>query len=159
MIDSTTCHRVGSRLPLNGQGDGAGASRLVIIPGRHLVILHTVDDLPKLFEAHRRTIPIGHNERAIGGRIGKLAGGLDGEGLVLSIQGSRGEVDIRAGDRIFDFINADPHRSQSLGIELHPHGVFLRPIDLHLRDPVHHGDALRHEGVGIFIHHRQRQDG
>jgi len=152
-------HRIGSRLTLDGQNNGAGAAGLVIIPARHFVVFHTVDDLSQILETHRRTIAIGHNERTVGGGFSKLAGCLNGKGLVLAIKGSRGEVDVGTGDGVADVVEPDSHGSQGLGIDLHPHGVFLRPIDLYLGDPVHHGDALRHEGVGIFVNHRQRQDG
>ena len=50
-------------------------------------------------------------------------------------------------------------RGQRLGIELDAHGVLLRAEHLHLGHAADHGDALRHQGLGVFVHVGERQRG
>ena len=69
---------VGAGLALDGEDDGA----LVVVPARHLVRLHAVDDAAELLEPHRRAVAVGDDQRAIGGGVGELPARLDAEGLV-----------------------------------------------------------------------------
>ena len=52
-------------------------------------------------------------------------------------------------NRRVDFVQANALGYQLVGIQLHAHGVFLRAEDLHSRDTVDHGDALREQGTAM----------
>ena len=68
------------------------------------------------------------------------------------VQNAGGQVHVAALNRIGDFINADLPAGQRLGIELGVNRILLRPEHAHLRHAAHHGDALRHQRFGVFVH-------
>ena len=138
---------VGAGLALNGQHHGVDP----VVPGGHLVVLHAVDDLAQRLQPHRRAVAISDDERPVGGGVLELAVGLHDERLVRSEKSSGGQVDVGILDGVRHLIDADAARGQRLGIKLHPHRVFLRAIQLHLRHAGDHGDALRHQRVGVVI--------
>ena len=138
---------VGAGLALDGQHHGVDP----VVPGHHLVVLHAVDHLAQRFQTHRRAVAISDDERPVSGGVLELAVGLHHERLVRAEKGSGGQVDVGILDGVRHLINADAARGQRLGIKLHPHGVFLRSIQLHLRHAGDHGNALRHERVRVVI--------
>ena len=77
----------------------------------------------------------------------------------VPVEGARGQIDIALLQCALTTSSmpmlAD---GQGLGVELDPHGIFLRAEDLHLGHAADHGDALGHEGLGIFIDRRRGQD-
>ena len=87
--------------------DGEDHRPVVVVPARDLVGLHAVDDAPELLEADGRAVAIGDDQRPVGGGIGELAGGLDGEGLVRPVQRAGGQVDVRLGERLLHLVDAD----------------------------------------------------
>ena len=64
---------------------------------------------------------------------------------------------VRVLDGRVDFIDANLPRGQGLRIELDAHGIFLRAVDLHLRDALHHRDSLGEHRLGILIDGVERQ--
>ena len=146
-------HRVRARLALDGQEN---APR-VVKPAGYFVVLDTVEDLAKLLEAYRGTVAVGHDERAVDGRFGELAGGLHRKGFVGPVERPRRQVHVGPSQGRLHIIDADPARGQRIGVQLHPHGVFLRAKDQHLRYAADHGKALGDEGLRIFVHGGERQ--
>ena len=143
---------VGSRLPLNRQNDGAVA----VVPARYLVVLDVVEHLAELVEMNRSAVSVGDNHLSELLCVLELPVGLDRGGFVQTPQRSRRHADVLRANCGRDFIYADPAIGEGSGIELHAHGVFLAAIDLYLRDPRHHRDALRHERLAVLIKLRER---
>ena len=52
---------------------------LDVVPARHFVVLHTVDDPADILEPDGIAVPVCHDQRTIGCRIHELAGRLYGE--------------------------------------------------------------------------------
>ncbi len=48
-------------------------------------------------------------------------------------------------------------RRQLVGIHLPPHRELLRAVDKHARHAADHGDALRQQGIRIFVNRIERQ--
>ena len=146
---------VRARLALNGEHDRARA----VEPARHLAVLHAIDHLTDVLQAHRRAVAVGdhHGRERLGGQ--ELAVRIDDVGLVRAPEGARGQVHVAAGDGADDLVDADLPQCERLRIELDAHRVLLRAVDLHLRDARHHRDALREERLAEFIELLQREGG
>ena len=56
---------VGAGLALDAENDGALLVVVRVEPGRGLVVLHAVDDVAQILQAHRRAVAIGHHQRSI----------------------------------------------------------------------------------------------
>ena len=69
---------------------------LGVEPGSGLVVLHAVDDVAELFQADRRAIAIGDDQRPVLRGAHQLAGGLQGECALRSDDAAGGQVDVPA---------------------------------------------------------------
>ena len=56
-----------------------------------------------------------------------------------------------------DLIHADLPRGQCLRIQLNPYRIFLRAVNLNLRDAFHHRNPLAHQRFGVAIDGVRRQ--
>ena len=92
-----------------------------------------------------------------GGRVVKLAGGMDHGLPCAAVELAGGLVDVRRAKRVGHLIDADAARGQCIGIDLHAHGAFLRAIDVDLCHAVERGQSSRHQRFRILIHLRQQQ--
>ena len=148
-------HGVGAGLALHHQGDGAA----IVEPAGHLVVFDAVDDAAELFQADRRAIAVGDDQRAVlfGGL--ELSAGLHGEGLLGTPQGSGGQVDVVLGEGRLDVLDGDAAGGQQVRIELRAHRVFLRAVDVDLRHAAEHRDPLGNHGLGVIIDHGERKGG
>ena len=144
---------VGARLSLNGQDDGPGS----FVPGGDLVVGDAVDHPAQLRQAHGLAAPVGHDEGPVRLGGGELPRGLDRKGLMGAVEGPGGQVDVFFPDRVGHLVNPQAAAGQGLGVQLDAHRKLLLPEDLDLGHPVDHGNALGHEGVGIFVHGGQGQ--
>src|SRR6185436_6809401 len=142
-----------ARLALDGEHDAA----FVVEPGGELVVFHTVDDAADFREAHGRAIPIGDHDRAKRRRIQQLAVGFDCVGAICAVKRAGWQVGVVPVDCIGDLVDANSARSQRFGVELNAHRVFLGTNDRHLRDPVDGRNALRQQGLCIFVYRRHGQ--
>ena len=147
-------HGIGPGLALHGQGD---AGRAVIAPGQLLVLLHAVDDLPDVAQAHGRAVPVGHHHIPEGAGILQLARSLDGLRPPRPVQRTGGQLAVGGHDGLGNLVNAEAARGQRVRVKLHAHGVFLLAVDDHLRHALDHGEALADEGVGVFVEIVERQ--
>ena len=75
---------------MNIQYDGG----ILIGPGGLLGVLHSVDNVGDISEAHRRTIVIGDDERAIAVAGDELIVRADGVSLMQAIESTLGLIDI-----------------------------------------------------------------
>ena len=62
-----------------------------------------------------------------------------------------GRLVLLAVDGLLHFVDADAAGRELVGIHLHAHGILLRAVHLHARDAADHGDALRHQGLGVLV--------
>ncbi len=69
----------------------------------------------------------------------------------------RRQVDVAGGDAVRDFVDPDGPRRQRFGVELDPHSVLGGAIHVDLRDARDRGQALRDEGLGVFVQVRERE--
>ena len=72
---------------------------LVVVPIRDLVVLHAVDHVAQLFQADRRAIAVGHDQRPVERGARELAIGLQRERLVRAVQRAVGQVHVGVLDR------------------------------------------------------------
>ena len=96
-----------ARLAEDRHGDrpfGAGGG---VEPGESLVVFDGVEDRGDFVEADRCAADGRYDHGFKGVGVGKLAGGMDGDDLVLSIQSSGGNVDVVAADGGLHFVDAD----------------------------------------------------
>ena len=145
---------VGAGLPLDGQDDGA---LVRVEPAGDPVVLHRVDHDSQVGEPHRRAATVGDDERAVGGGVVELPLGLDGEGLVGSLQRPGREVDVAVGERGRHLVDPDLPGGERRRVHPGPHRVLLRAVHRHLRYAGHHGDPLPHHGVGVLVDLEERQ--
>ena len=129
---------VGAGLPLDAENDGALRLLRRVEPGCGLIVLNAVDHVAQFFQAHRRPVAIGHDQRPVlrGGH--QLPGGLQRESALRPDDGACRQIDVPVLESRLDFIDADLPRSEQVRIHLHVHGVFLRAQYLHLRHAAHH---------------------
>src|SRR5438034_2249143 len=81
----------------------------------------------------------------------ELAVRLHGVGPVRAPQDARRQVDVAGGDAVRDLVDPDGPRRQRFGVELDPHGVLGGAVHVDLRDARDRGQALRDEGLGVFV--------
>ncbi len=143
---------VGARLTLHREHHRA----LAVRPSRGLVVLHAVEHAPDILEPHRRSVLISDDQRAIRRRVGQLTLGIDGERLMRAVERAGRHIDVGVLDRRRDFVDADAARRKRLRIELNPHRVLLRSVNLHLRDAANHRDALGEVSLRVLIDLRNR---
>ena len=91
--------------------------------------------LAQLFQAHRRAVAIGHDQRPV------LRRRCVSWPVACSVKARCGPMIVPVGrltfqlfSAVFDFVDADLLRGQRMRIHLHVHGVLLRAQHLHLRD-------------------------
>ena len=138
---------VRARLALDCQNNGA----FIIIPVRHLVVFHAVDDPAQFFKTDRRAVAVGHNQRAIGCGIVKLPGCLNSKCLLFALQSPCRKVHISQRKCVSHVINADLFGCKGPRVELGADRKFLRAEDLHLGNAADHRNTLGYEGIRIFI--------
>src|SRR5262249_8216866 len=85
---------VASRLTKREQTDSADRAVGVVQPGNTPQVLLVVYYCRDLFQAHRLTIPPGHDHRPIVRRFHQLPAGVDVEGVMGPDQSARGHVDV-----------------------------------------------------------------
>ncbi len=150
---STTSTVLVPGLALNRQNDGS----LVVHPGPNLVIFHVVQHAAQFFQPHRIAVAVGDDHAPVLSGVGQLAGRLNGERLLVPIQFSGRKIAVVGHDGGLHFIDADAASGQRVRIQLNAHRVFLAAENIHLRYAGNGGDALRHHGLGVFIHRVNRQ--
>ncbi len=147
--------RVLAGLLLDREDDAAGRAVLVDVPRRRLVVLDAVDGAADVPHPHRRPVPVGHDERAVLGRLRELAGGLHRVRRVLAPERPRRDVHVRGGDGGGSLVDSDAPVGERARVDLDAHGVFLRAEHLHLRDAGDRRDALRHDRLGVLVERRE----
>ena len=140
--------RVGVRLALNGDDDGAHAVEL----GPRLVVLDRVVDLGDVLQPHRRAVAPGHHRRLEIGRVG--LGALDLAGCraaaavrMLPIGADRGQ----RGHGQPDLLHRDAARRQRVEIVLDAHGPLLGALDVDLGDARQRRQLRAHHLVGELV--------
>ena len=150
---STISNRIRSGLARHGKNDSARA----VVPGDRFVVFDAVDDVGKFFEPQRDAVAPLDNQRPIGCGIRQLAGGLDRERLFSTVQTSRRKIHIALLDRALNFIDADPMRSELVGIHLDANRVFLSADTPGRAIPADRRDALGEHRLRVFVDGVQRQ--
>ena len=116
-----------------------------------LVVLHAVDHLRHVAQPDRGAIPVGDDHGPVFPCPHKLAVDLDIVGGMRAVQRARRNIDIPIAEGGIDLIEADLARGQLVGVHPHPDGVLGGAEHLHLGHAIHHGYALRHHGLGVFV--------
>jgi hypothetical protein len=148
---------VGSRLALDAQDDGPFAFLFARIePGRGLVILHVVDDVSQVLQAHRGAIAVGDDQRLVGGRAGELSAGLQREGALRTGDLARRQVHVPGFERRLHLVDSDLVGSERVRVHLDVHCVLLLAQHLHLRHAAGHRNALRDPRLGVVVEGVQR---
>ena len=152
---------VGARLAHHDQVDGAVGVLAVDKHRGGLVVLDAVDHLGDVPEPHRRPVAPRHHQRAVLPGPHELPAGLNVEGRVRAVESAGRQVHVPALDGGVDLVEPELPRSQFVRVHLHPHGVFLRPEDHHLRDAADHREPLRDARLRILVElpHGQRLRG
>ena len=88
MAEASRVDRYLAGLPADRQDFGPR----VIEPVCNLVILDAVDNTPKLLKAHRGTIAVGHDQRAVGRSVDELVALLDGRYPESRVRAFAGEL-------------------------------------------------------------------
>ncbi len=140
---------VGAGLALHGQDDGPR----VPAPAGDLVVLHAVDDLSQVVQAHWRPVAPCHDQGPEGGGVHELAAGLHVHGRELAVQVPVGRLTCGTVDGVGHLFEAHVTACQGLGVELHPHRVLLGAIDRDLGHAADHGDARGDDVVGVLVDH------
>ena len=86
---------VGAGLPLDVEDDG----RRQVHPGRLLHVFDAVDHFGDVGQSHRRTVPVGDDQRPVLVARKDLVVGPDRVGLALPVERAFGLVDVRLRDR------------------------------------------------------------
>ena len=146
-------HDVRSRLLLDHQADVPHA----LIPAGGLVLLDAVVHARHVSEPHGVAISVRDHHRGVRRRIQELAVGEHREDTIAAGHRAGRQVDVRRLHRGDDLIDADAVRRELPRIDVDADRVFLRSEHVHLRNAVHHGDALRDVGIGVLIHRRERK--
>lgn len=139
--------RVGAGLPLDRQALG----RRVEIPCADAFVLRRVDDIGDVLEAHRRAVPVRHDDFSKGGRVEQLIVGVEGVDLVRAFEGSLRPIDGRRRQRSAHLFEADAPRRKRAGIDLDTHRIRSRAEDPRFRDAVHRRQLLRQVRVGVVV--------
>src|ERR1035438_10353432 len=145
--------RIGSRLPLDCQNHAAHA----LEPRHGVLVFDAVDHVGELLQANGHAILVGDDQGPVGGGARQLATRLHGEGLLLAVQPACRQVHVVALDGLHHVVETDAARGQFVGIQLHPHGVFLRAKNLHAGNAAGHGNPLRQQRLRVFVHRRSEE--
>ena len=103
-------------------------------------------------EADRAAVAVGDHDRAVLRRpCISWPLGLHDEIALRPVQRAGRPVDVRAGDRLRDFVDADLPRGELRRIDVDADGELLRAEHVDLRDAADHRQALRQDRLGILV--------
>ncbi len=152
-------HGVGARRLLDRDALG----RTIVEPRAGTGVLHRIDDVAHILDAHRRAVAIGDDQLPVRLCVEQLVVGLQRDHLVLALDRTFGLVDGRVHERAAHVLEADAVRGERRRIDLHPRGVQFLAEDRHLPDPGHRRQPLaKHQVrvvVELVVRHRVRMDG
>ena len=125
-------------------------------PVRPLVAQNAVDDLRDLAEAHRGSVAIGNDQRAVRGSFGKFGVRLQCRRLLWSAERTDRHVRAGGGERALNFIEPDAADRQQVGIDLDADGKFLRAVSEDLRHPGQRRYALPDVDLDVVVYDGKR---
>ncbi len=108
---------VGARLALHVQHD----RRLVVGPGGQAHVLGVVLDAGHVAHAQRRAVLVGDDQVAVGVGGVQLVVGVQGRGTGRAVEAALGAVEVVAGHRAAQVLQAQPGRRQRRRVGAHPH--------------------------------------
>ena len=109
-----------------------------------------------VIEVNRRSVAIGHHDLAVFLRLRHGGRGGQGYALLGPVEGADRGIGIGLGNNVAHIFQRDVAGGCGHGIDLHPHGKFLRAIDQHLRDAGHLRNLRREHRLGVIIDRRER---
>ena len=114
-------------------------------------VLHPVQHLADIGQAHRRAVAIGDHQRLVVRRLGGLVVGIDLVALAFDVDAALRAVGIGAGERGADVFQADAVFEQRLRRELDAHGGQRAAADADLADALDLRQLLRQHRGGRVI--------
>ena len=144
-------NRVGARLSLNSKNNRSANGIRRFGPARGLIVFHTVNDIPQLFETNRRSAAVHHNKFSEIRGIRQLAVRAQRQRPVRSIHRPGRHVHVPVAQCSFNLVHTNLLGCQFLRIEVHAHRVLLRSLHLNLRDSRNGRNPLCDCGFCVFV--------
>ena len=141
--------------------------RQVVGPGGQAHVLGVVLDAGDVADAQRRAVLVGDDQVAVGVGRAQLVVGVQGRGTGRAVEAALGAVEVVAGHRAAQVLQAQPGRRQRRRVGAHPHRRTLAAADADQADPGDLRDLLCQAGIHQVLdlrqrhaigHHRQGQD-
>src|ERR1700731_744479 len=140
-------------LSLNIQNNGG----IQIGAGGLLGVLHPVDNVGDVSEAHRRAIVIDDDERSIAVAGDELVVRADGVSLMQAVESALGLIDIGLAEGGTQILKTEPVRSESRGIRRNANGGALAAADADESDAGKLRNFLGESRVGEVLDFGERE--
>ena len=128
------------------QRDGIGAGRLldrdplgrfIVEKGADTHVLHRVERIADILDAHRRAVAIGNDDVAVSLGVEQLIIRLERDHLVGAFDRTLWFINRRVHERIAYVFETDAMRGEGGRVHLHARGIQLLAEDRHLPDSRH----------------------
>ena len=133
---------VGAGLPVHDHHD----RQLAVGKAQIAQVLHRIEYLADVGQAHRRAVAVGDHQRFVVRRLDGLIVGIDLVALDPDVDAPLGTVGIGAGERRADVFEADAVLVERLRREFDAHGGQRSTADADFTDAIDLGQLLRQHG-------------